>query len=54
MDLHPNVKKGIQEIDAQLFSAETDNKDLNELEEYVDRWKRRIAVVRESNGDEED
>lgn len=53
MAMHPSVERAIQEIDAQLFSADTPDEDLDRLEECVDRWKRRIPEVREINSEED-
>jgi hypothetical protein len=54
MALHLSVERALDQIDAQLFSADNDDEDLDVLEEYVDRWKRRIKEFREINAEEDD
>lgn len=48
MSLHPKVDEAFDEIDAAVFSGDSfhDPDNLAELERYIARWSREIAVIR--------
>lgn len=45
--MHPKIYKAIEEIDAQLFCAFSEHEDLLLLEDYINRWGRKIQDLKE-------
>jgi hypothetical protein len=54
--MHPSVARAIQEIDAAVFNGDTfeEPEARKELQEYIERWSRRLAEPIITGDEDED